>query len=85
MYSGMAWCVGYRKPGGNPSCWHDIFDFDYCCDRRHGPTGASQPSAVTCCDLIFDIVQIWMIWMWLQATLSAGMATTTSIIATQLQ
>lgn len=31
-----------RSVAGNPSCWHDIFDFDYCCDRRHGPTGNSE-------------------------------------------
>lgn len=27
-----------RGPG-NPGCWHDIFDFDYCCDLRHGAAG----------------------------------------------
>ncbi|CAJ1366417.1 unnamed protein product, partial [Effrenium voratum] len=27
---------------GNPGCWHDIFDFDYCCDLRHGAAGNDE-------------------------------------------
>lgn len=25
--------------GGDPACWHSIYNFDFCCDARHGPTG----------------------------------------------
>ncbi|CAK9000576.1 Protein O-glucosyltransferase 2 (Endoplasmic reticulum resident protein 58) (ER protein 58) (ERp58) (KDEL motif-containing protein 1) (Protein O-xylosyltransferase POGLUT2) [Durusdinium trenchii] len=31
-----------QSVAGNPACWHDIFDFDYCCDRRHGPRGNAE-------------------------------------------
>ena len=36
---GQNWCTGLSSGWGNPSCWHDVFNFDYCCHSRHGPTG----------------------------------------------
>ena len=45
---------------GNPACWHDIFDFDYCCDRRHGPRGVEEHE--TECLATLMVMLFWKVY-----------------------